>query len=107
VSVRAQILNLIADLVERFRLTLVFVSHDLSVVRHVCDTIAVLHRGELVELGPAAQVADAPEHPYTRRLVAAVPTIRGALDGRTAADLLAGSAVDAAGLARGTPEEEQ
>jgi oligopeptide/dipeptide ABC transporter ATP-binding protein len=94
VSVRAQILNLLADLVERFRLTLVFVSHDLSVVRHVCDTIAVLHRGELVELGPAAQVADAPEHPYTRRLVAAVPTIRGALDGRTASD-----------LARGVPEE--
>jgi peptide/nickel transport system ATP-binding protein len=94
VSVRAQILNLLADLVERFRLTLVFVSHDLSVVRHVCDTIAVLHRGELVELGPSAQVADAPEHPYTRRLVAAVPTIRGALAGRTAAD-----------LARGAPEE--
>jgi oligopeptide/dipeptide ABC transporter ATP-binding protein len=94
VSVRAQILNLLADLVERFRLTLVFVSHDLSVVRHVCDTIAVLHRGELVELGPAAQVADAPEHPYTRRLVAAVPTIRGALAGRTASD-----------LARGVPEE--
>ncbi|WP_142101997.1 ABC transporter ATP-binding protein [Pseudonocardia cypriaca] len=96
VSVRAQILNLLADLVERFRLTLVFVSHDLSVVRHVCDTIAVLHRGELVELGPSAQVADAPEHPYTRRLVAAVPTIRGALAGRTASD-----------LARGTPEESK
>jgi peptide/nickel transport system ATP-binding protein len=94
VSVRAQILNLLADLVERYRLTLVFVSHDLAVVRHVCDTIAVLHHGELVELGPAARVADAPEHPYTRRLVAAVPTIRGALAGRTAAD-----------LARGVPEE--
>jgi peptide/nickel transport system ATP-binding protein len=90
VSVRAQILNLLADLVERFGLSLVFVSHDLTVVRHVCDTIAVLHRGELVELGPAHQVADAPEHPYTRRLVAAVPTIRGALSGRTAADLARG-----------------
>jgi peptide/nickel transport system ATP-binding protein len=90
VSVRAQILNLLADLVERFRLTLVFVSHDLSVVRHVCDTIAVLHRGELVELGPSAQVAGAPEHPYTRRLVAAVPTIRGALAGRTTSDLARG-----------------
>ncbi|MHA6627449.1 dipeptide ABC transporter ATP-binding protein [Pseudonocardia sichuanensis] len=95
VSVRAQILNLLADLVQRFRLTLVFVSHDLSVVRQVCDTTAVLHRGELVELGPSAQVADAPEHPYTRRLVAAVPTIRGALGGRSAAD-----------LARGVPEEQ-
>jgi oligopeptide/dipeptide ABC transporter ATP-binding protein len=105
VSVRAQILNLLADLVERFRLTLVFVSHDLSVVRHVCDTTAVLHRGELVELGPSAQVAEAPQHPYTRRLVAAVPTIRGALAGRTTADLLAGSAIDPADPARGVPEE--
>jgi len=105
VSVRAQILNLLADLVEEFRLTLVFVSHDLSVVRHVCDTIAVLHRGELVEVGPSARVANAPEHPYTRRLVAAVPTIRGALAGRTTADLLAGSAIDPAELARTLPEE--
>jgi peptide/nickel transport system ATP-binding protein len=96
VSVRAQILNLLAELVEHYALTLVFVSHDLTVVRHVCDTIAVLHRGEVVELGAADQVADAPEHPYTRRLVAAVPTIRGALAGVRAAD-----------LARGTrPEEE-
>jgi peptide/nickel transport system ATP-binding protein len=91
VSVRAQILNLVADLVESYALTLVFVSHDLSVVRHVCDTIAVMHQGEVVEIGPAEQVADAPEHPYTRRLVAAVPTIRGALAGRTAADLARGS----------------
>jgi peptide/nickel transport system ATP-binding protein len=53
----------------------------------------VLHRGELVELGPSERVANAPEHPYTRRLVAAVPTIRGALAGRTTADLLAGSAI--------------
>ena len=90
VSVRAQILNLLADLVESYALTLVFVSHDLSVVRHVCDTIAVLHDGELMEIGPAEQVADTPEHPYTKRLVAAVPTIRGALAGRTAADLARG-----------------
>jgi peptide/nickel transport system ATP-binding protein len=94
VSVRAQILNLLADLVESFALTLVFVSHDLTVVRHVCDTIAVLHDGALVELGPAERVADAPEHPYTRRLVAAVPTIRGALAGRTAADLARGPDVE-------------
>ena len=91
VSVRAQILNLIADLVDSYALTLVFVSHDLSVVRRVCDTIAVMHRGELVEIGPAERVAGAPEHPYTRRLVAAVPTIRGALAGRTAADLARGA----------------
>jgi peptide/nickel transport system ATP-binding protein len=103
VSVRAQVLNLLADLVDRLRLTLVFVSHDLTVVRHVCDTIAVMHRGELVELGPAEQVAQAPEHPYTRRLVAAVPTIRGALAGRTAADLAAcGANIGASGANIGT-----
>nr|WP_253773522.1 ATP-binding cassette domain-containing protein [Goodfellowiella coeruleoviolacea] len=79
VSVRAQILNLLADLVERYALTLVFVSHDLSVVRHVCDTVAVLRAGELVELGPVDRVYRAPEHPYTRELLAAVPTLRGAL----------------------------
>ncbi|WP_219414613.1 ATP-binding cassette domain-containing protein [Pseudonocardia nigra] len=94
VSVRAQVLNLLADLVEEYGLTLVFVSHDLTVVRHVCDTIAVMHRGEVVELGPAERVADAPEHPYTRRLVAAVPTIRGALAGVRAADLARGAGTD-------------
>ena len=89
VSVRAQVLNLIADLVDRLSLTLVFVSHDLSVVRHVCDTVAVMHRGEIVEIGPTEQVYDAPEHPYARQLVAAAPRLRAALAGRTAADLAA------------------
>nr|WP_223199273.1 ATP-binding cassette domain-containing protein [Solihabitans fulvus] len=79
VSVRAQILNLLADLVERYSLTLVFVSHDLSVVRHVCDTVAVLHAGELVELGPVDRVYRSPRHDYTRELIAAVPTVRSAL----------------------------
>ena len=81
VSVRAQILNLLADLVEEYRLTLVFVSHDLAVVRHVCDTVAVLNRGEIVETGPVARVWDAPAHPYTRGLLDAVPTLAKALEG--------------------------
>jgi ABC-type glutathione transport system ATPase component len=91
VSVRAQILNLLADLVEQHALTLVFVSHDLSVVRRVCDTVAVLRDGEIVESGPVERVHGDPQHPYTRRLVRAVPTLRGALAGVTAAQLAAGA----------------
>ena len=105
VSVRAQILNLLADLVEEYALTLVFVSHDLSVVRHVCDTIAVMHHGQLVELGPTEQVYERPEHPYTRRLVAAVPTLRRALAGIGAVELA--SAVVAAGADPTDTEEDE
>ncbi len=105
VSVRAQILNLLADLVAEYSLTLVFVSHDLSVVQRVCDTVAVLHDGELVELGPTSQVYDAPRHPYTRRLVASIPTIRRALTGVDAATLAREAA--AAGGDQTDSEEER
>lgn len=87
VSVRAQVLNLIADLVDELDLTLVFVSHDLSVVRHVCDRVAVMHEGEIVEMGPVVDVYDNPQHSYTRQLIAAIPTLGKALSGTTAADL--------------------
>lgn len=87
VSVRAQVLNLIAELVEELDLTLVFVSHDLSVVRHVCDRVAVMHEGQVVEAGTTEQVYDDPQHAYTRTLVNAVPTLERALAGVTAADL--------------------
>ena len=59
-------------------------------VRHVCDRVAVMHEGRLVESGPTAQVYDDPQHAYTQRLVAAVPSVRRALAGVTAADLAAG-----------------
>jgi peptide/nickel transport system ATP-binding protein len=75
VSVRAQVLNLIDDLVDRFGLTLVFISHDLAVVRHLCTRVAVLYRGRLVEQGPAEQVYQEPRHPYTRALLQAVPRL--------------------------------
>ena len=79
VSVRAQVLNLLLDLVDELALTLVFVSHDLGVVRFLCDRIAVLHRGRLVESGPTERVYDAPVQPYTKALLAAVPTLEGGL----------------------------
>ncbi len=91
VSVRAQVLNLIDDLVDELELTLVFVSHDLSVVRHLCDRVAVMSAGEIVETGPVEQVWEHPRHPYTQRLLAAVPTMRRALSGATTTDLVAAS----------------
>jgi peptide/nickel transport system ATP-binding protein len=84
VSVRAQVLNLILDLADDLHLTVVFVSHDLSVVRFLCDRVAVLYQGELVELGATADVYEKPQHEYTKTLLAAVPTIEGGLPGLTA-----------------------
>ncbi|TFD11866.1 ABC transporter ATP-binding protein [Cryobacterium sp. TMT1-2-2] len=75
VSVRAQVLNLLADLVDEYQLTLVFVSHDLGVIRHLCDTVAVISDGRIVECGPTADVYDVPLHPYTRQLVSATPSM--------------------------------
>lgn len=72
VSIQAQIINLLAKLSHEMGLTLVFISHDLSVVRHIADRIAVMYLGKIVELGPAAEVFDHPLHPYTQALVSAV-----------------------------------
>ena len=80
VSVRAQVLNLLSDLVDEYGLTLVFVSHDLGVVRHLCDQVAVMREGEIVETGPTEQLYDAPAHDYTRQLVLATPTLQHTLE---------------------------
>ncbi|MGA3006487.1 MAG: oligopeptide/dipeptide ABC transporter ATP-binding protein [Opitutaceae bacterium] len=74
VSIQAQILNLLAQLVRERNLSLIFISHDLSVVKHVSDRIAVMYLGKIVELGPAADVIERPAHPYTRALVSAIPS---------------------------------
>ncbi len=73
VSIQAQILNLLMDLQERLNLTYLFIAHDLSVVEHIADEIAVMYLGRVVEVGPAGLVISDPLHPYTRALLTAVP----------------------------------
>jgi oligopeptide transport system ATP-binding protein len=75
VSVQAQIVNLLQDLQEELGLALLFIAHDLAVVEHVSDTVLVLHRGRIVESGPAREVLAHPAAPYTRELLAAVPSL--------------------------------
>jgi peptide/nickel transport system ATP-binding protein len=77
VSVQAAILNLLVELQAQRKVSYLFISHDLGVVRYVSDRIAVLYLGRVMELGPAEVVFDGPHHPYTEALLSAVPTIDG------------------------------
>jgi ABC-type oligopeptide transport system ATPase subunit len=75
VSMQSQILNLMAELQQRLGLTYLFISHDMSVVRHVADRVAVMYLGRLVELAPADELFENAQHPYTRSLLASVPKL--------------------------------
>jgi oligopeptide/dipeptide ABC transporter ATP-binding protein len=77
VSIQAQVINLLDDLQDDFQLTYVFIAHDLGVVHHVSDRIAVMYLGVIVELGPSDELFLHPVHPYTEALLSAIPAIEG------------------------------
>ena len=75
VSVQAQVLNLLTDLRERHRLTYLFIAHDLAVVQHLAERVAVMYQGRIVELGPREEIFARPQHPYTVQLLESVPPL--------------------------------
>jgi peptide/nickel transport system ATP-binding protein len=73
VSIQAKVIELINDIKDEFGLSLLFISHDMGVIREVCDRVAVMYLGEIVEMAPTEQLFDDPQHPYTQALIAAIP----------------------------------
>jgi peptide/nickel transport system ATP-binding protein len=99
VSVQAQVLNLLIDLQEKYGLTYLFISHDLSVVEYITDEIAVIYNGKIVEKGNTPEVFKTPLHPYTKALLAAVPN----MDPKTKSNRIVRQAIDLSTPTRGCP----
>ncbi len=96
VSIRAQVLNLLEELRRELGLTYLFVSHDLSVIRYICDRVAVMYVGKIVEVAPVNQLFSAPAHPYTQALMSAVPILNPRMRGRVNRIRLEGDVADPA-----------
>lgn len=75
VTIQAQIMQLLLSLVKKYQLSIIFVSHDLSVIRYLCDRTAVMNAGEIIELNNTEDVFNNPQHPYTKKLIEAIPTL--------------------------------
>ncbi len=90
VSIQAQVINLLEDLRDELGLTYLFISHDLSVVRHICHRVAVMYLGKVVELAATDELFDNPQHPYTRALLEAVPVPDPVLEGGRAHKIIKG-----------------
>jgi oligopeptide/dipeptide ABC transporter ATP-binding protein len=90
VSVRAQVINLLSDIQDELKLSYVFISHDLSTVRHISDQIAVMYLGKIVERGDAGNIFDRPMHPYTQALLSAVPIPDPELEAKRSVHMLSG-----------------
>ena len=103
VSIQAQVVNLLEDLQKSLGLTYLFISHDLSMIRHIADRVAIMYLGKIMELGPSDRVYDEPLHPYTRALLSAVPLPNPVTEAERRRTILSGDVPNAANPPSGCP----